>query len=84
MIRFSPPSEFLNNPVRATAAGRSMKRSSNVSKRFLIAARSAFESGKLAQSLFDVFALSFLALFVALVVGAVGWSFFILGSAALK
>jgi hypothetical protein len=68
----------------ARAAGLSMKRSSSVSKRFLIAARSALESGKLTQSLFDVFALSFVALFVALVVGAVGWSFFILGSAALK
>jgi len=61
-----------------------MKRSSNASTRFLIAARSAFESGKLAQSLFDVFALSFFALFAALLVGAVGWSFFILGAAALK
>ena len=110
MVRFSPASEFSDNPVLAASASmspgrstvsregrgsasnappapnpvRSMKRFSIASKRFLIAARSAFESGKLAQSLFDVFALSFVALFVALIVGAVGWSFFILGSAALK
>ena len=83
MIRFSPPSEFSDNSVRV-AAGGSMKRSSSVSKRFLIAARSALESGKLAQSLFDIFAVSFFALFAALFVGAVGWVFFILGSAALK
>ena len=85
MVRFSPASEFGSvGKSPSLASVRSMKRSSSVSKRFLIAARSAFESGKLAQSLFDVLALSFFALFVALVVGAVGWSFFILGSAALK
>ncbi|MET0546919.1 MAG: hypothetical protein ABWZ40_11470 [Caulobacterales bacterium] len=83
MIRFSPPSEFPDDSV-PVAAGGPMKRSSSVSKRFLIAARSALESRKFAQSLFDVLALSFFALFVVLVVGAVGWSSFILDSAALK
>jgi hypothetical protein len=45
MVRFSPPSEF-GSVVKPLAPVWPMKRSSSVSKRFLIAARSAFESGE--------------------------------------
>jgi hypothetical protein len=80
MIRISPPSEFPDNSVRAAAAGRSMKRSSNVSKRYLMAARSALESGEVAQTLFDIFAVGFLAAFASLlglsIVGALFILFF--------
>jgi hypothetical protein len=57
MIRFSPPSEFPDNPVRAAAAG-----------------------GEVAQTLFDIFAVGFLAAFASLlglsIVGALFILFF--------
>jgi hypothetical protein len=69
--------------ARGTGAGsiyRSMQRFSNASTRFLMSARSAFESGKLAQTLFDIFAVGFLAAFASLlglsIVGALFILFF--------
>lgn len=61
----------------SAAAGR-QKQSSNILTRLLMAARSALESRKFAQSLFDIFALLFWAAFGALLGCAVLASFVIL------
>lgn len=55
-----------------------MKRSINASARFLMSARSALESGEVAQTLFDIGAVLFCVAFVVLTACAVAWSFFIL------
>jgi hypothetical protein len=81
-VRFSPASEFPGSAGNAPGSVRPMKRFSIASKRFLIAARSAFESGEVAASLLDILTLAFLAFFVVVFFGAAGWSFFILGTAA--
>jgi hypothetical protein len=75
MVRFSPASEF--SPVAPTSSG-DMKRSSSVSKRFLIPARSAFESGEVTQTLRDILALLAGALLIAALCGSIIFSVFIL------
>ena len=64
-------------PVRSDLVGRLISRSA----RLLMAARSSFESGEVAASLFDILTLAFLAFFVVVFFGVAGCSFFILGTA---